>query len=74
MQLGSGGDCKLTVNDGTKFAIDCAVALKLYCKEHLGCDESGCVFADYDEEGQIVCNIAMMDEHCDVVPPMDWKV
>lgn len=49
--------------------------LKRRCKEHAGCVEAGCVFWDYDEEGQIVCKISMFDDdEGDVVIPMDWKV
>lgn len=63
----------MTVNDGTKFAIDCAVALKLYCKEHLGCDENGYIFAFYDNEGQVSCRLVRDMDGEDVLP-CDWEV
>lgn len=50
-----------------------ALALKAYCKEHVGCDETACMFAFYDNEGQVSCRLGY-DMDGDVVTPMDWEV
>lgn len=50
-----------------------ALALKAYCKERVGCDETACMFAFYDNEGQVSYRLGY-DMDGDVVPPMDWEV